>query len=176
MSVLSPSFGVAAALRADIITVLKSGGTPEELANSISPSLSIVNQWSTQIPTLLSVDNSGSCIDLVFAMRKDLFHGPFFCQASFGPLVADLPEPFESFLVFTRNIISAQKAEKASQKVRFSIFYICSSNDIPSQPAKRTREIKSKPFIDEEEPESATVSPDSVVAPGETANDPVCLV
>lgn len=122
MSVLSPSFSVIAAIRADIVSILKDGGTPEALAINISPSLAIVNQWSSQIPLLLSVDNSGSCIDLVFAMRKDLFQGPLFSEASFGTPVADLPEPFQSFLNFTREIISAQKSEKSLQKVRFLCF------------------------------------------------------
>ena len=125
MSVLYPSFGIIAAVRADIVTMLKGGGSAEDLAKGLAPLLAIVNQWSTQIPLLLSMDNSGSCTDLVFAIRKDLFQGPLHSQATFGTPVIDLPDPFQHFIHFTRDIISAQKAEKGSQKVRFLVLFIC---------------------------------------------------
>ena len=145
MSALSPSFGVMAAIRGDIISALKRNSSPEESAKSISPSLSLVNQWSTQIPLLLSVDNSSSCVDLVFAIRKDLFQGLHHSQTTFGTLVAHLPEPFQLFLNFTRDIIAAQRNEKTVQKVRFLGFiipFILTSNFSPqSVPEKSSRSL-----------------------------------
>lgn len=119
MSVLSPSFGIAAALRGEIITALKAHTAPETLNAIIAPSLSMINQWATQIPLLL---NQSNCIDLIFALRKDLFTGPSFTQTTFSTSVADSPEAFQVFLGLTRELMTAQRNEKGS-KVRFLLYF-----------------------------------------------------
>jgi hypothetical protein len=124
MSALTPSFGVAAAIRADIIGFLRSRGSPEEMANNIAPSLSVINQWSTQIPLLLSPNSPPGCMDLIFSLRKDLFVGPLFVLSVFGTPICDLPEPFQKFSTFIREVIASQKSDKPHQKVRFLIFLI----------------------------------------------------
>lgn len=122
MPSIAPSFAVIAAVRADIIGALKSGNPPDVIAAQIAPSLFYVNQWASQIPLLLAGSGPGSCLDLVFTIRKDLFVPPAYTQLSFGTLVGDQPESFQVFTAFVRDIISAQKAEKPVQKVRFLYF------------------------------------------------------
>jgi hypothetical protein len=117
MASINPSFAVAAAIRADIVTILKARVNPEETAKSISPSLAVINQWATQIPLLLAGPNSG-CLDVVFALRKDLFNGPNYIQPSIGLAMEQLPESFHIFINMTREVIALQKP---AQKVRFCL-------------------------------------------------------
>jgi hypothetical protein len=115
---LCPSHGVAGAIRADILTVLKSRSSPEELATLIGPSLAAINQWANQLPLLLS---NALALDLLFALRKDIFNGPAFVISSFGTPLVDLPEPFRAFSTLIRDVIAVQKVEKAPPKVRLFI-------------------------------------------------------
>lgn len=92
------------------------------LANVIAPLLSSVNLWSTQIPALLDGTGSSSSLNLVFAIRKDLFVAPQFVQSIMGIPLADLPAPFQEFISFIHKLIDAQKTDKdkVPQKVRLS--------------------------------------------------------
>ena len=167
MASINPSFAVAAAIRADIVTILKARANPEETAKSISPSLAVINQWATQIPLLLAGPNSG-CLDVVFALRKDLFNGPNYIQPSIGLAMEQLPESFHIFINMTRDVIALQKPDKPSQKVRFCLFYLVFLHSFQS--AKRPRLIKSKATIDDEEVESILDAPDT------PADEQVCQV
>src|ERR1700689_2307208 len=122
MSTISPSFAVASAIRADIIFVLKSRNSPEDMATSISPSLAIINQWATQVPLLLASPTPG-CLEVLFALRKDLFNGPNYVQPSIGLALEQLPEAFQVFINLTREVISLQKNEKPPVKVWSSLLY-----------------------------------------------------
>ena len=53
-----------------------------------------------------------SSVNLVFAIRKDLFAGPQFSQSVLGPVLADLPTSFQDFVSFIQKLIEAQKTEK----------------------------------------------------------------
>jgi hypothetical protein len=113
---LAPSIGVATAIRADILNALRSRGSIADMIALVSPSLTVINQWASQLPLLLSV---GPALDLLFNLRKDLFNGPSFVQPSFGTPLADLPEAFRDFSSLIRDVIAHQKAEKPVSKVRF---------------------------------------------------------
>jgi hypothetical protein len=115
---LSPSPGVAAAIRTDIITALKARNSPEELSILLGPSLAAINQWANQLPLLLQ---NSPALDLLFAIRKDIFNGPSFAVSSFGIPLMDLPEPFRAFSTLIRDAIAAQKAEKAPPKVHLFV-------------------------------------------------------
>lgn len=166
---LAPSLGVATAIRADIITALKSRGSPEEMMTIISPSLTVINQWATQIPFLISVPPA---LDLLFAMRKDLFNGPTFVVSSFGIPLVDLPEPFRTFSTLIRDVITAQKADKPPSKVRSLYFLIFPIVKWFLQPVKRPRLIKSKATVDDDEVEFILPPPD---VPDGTTDDQVCF-
>ena len=125
MSTILPSFAVASAIRADIITILKSRASPDEMGKSISPSLTIINQWATQIPFLLASPSPG-CLDVLFALRKDLFNGPNYVQPSIGLALEQLPEAFQVFINMTREVILLQKNEKPPVKVCSSLLYYIS--------------------------------------------------
>jgi hypothetical protein len=120
---LYPSFQTMASLKTSIQNTLKLDVPPDALANVVAPLVSTVNQWSTQIPLLL--DNSGSAtnVNLIFAIRHDLFVAPRYTQNVFGLPLSDLPAPFQEFVAFIHKLIEAQKSDKPVPKVRL-IFHL----------------------------------------------------
>jgi hypothetical protein len=111
-SQLSPSLNTISAIRASILDVLKAEHPKETLINVIGPLLSTVNLWSSQIPHVLEGAGSPNNANIIFAIRKDLFNGPFFQQTVFGVASTDLPAPFQEFLEFIQKLIVAQKPDK----------------------------------------------------------------
>lgn len=119
---LTPPHSAIVTIRSSIQSTLKNELPAVMLANVIAPLLSSVNLWSTQIPALLDGTGSSSSVNLVFAIRKDLFVAPQFVQSIMGIPLADLPAPFQEFISFIHKLIDAQKTDKdkVPQKVRLS--------------------------------------------------------
>ena len=109
---LVPSHQTVNTIRISIQGSLKSELPPDMQASVIAPLLSTVNQWSTQIPLLLEGTGSTSSVNLIFAIRKDLFLGPAYIETSFGLELAKLPTPFQEFASFIQKLIEAQRVEK----------------------------------------------------------------
>jgi len=108
-------------IRSSIQNTLKADLPPEMLINAIAPFLTSVNQWSTQIPLIIEGTGSSSSVNLVFAIRKDLFVAPQFTQSVMGTALADLPAPFQEFISFIHKLIDAQKTDKVPVKVVSSL-------------------------------------------------------
>lgn len=122
-SMLNPSYATIATIRSSIQNTLKTDLPSEMLINAISPFLISVNQWSTQIPSMLDGVGSPASVNLVFAIRKDLFVAPQFTQTVMGTALADLPAPFQEFNSFIHKLIDAQKTDKVPSKV-ISLFVV----------------------------------------------------
>lgn len=170
-SSLTPSFQTIQAIRSSIQGALKNELPPDTLANIIAPFLVSVNQWSTQIPALLDASSSATSVNLVFAIRSDLFSAPRFTQNVFNIPLVDLPAPFQEFSAFIHKLIDAQKVDrdKPPPKVRLvrleTHFCIRLTNSFSQyQPTKRPgRIIKSKPYVDDDE--SVEITGSSVSLP-----------
>ena len=80
-------------------------------AATIAPQLALVNQWSDQIPLLVDSADSPAGVNLVFAIRKDLYVAPQFTQCILGIPASDLPPAFPAFLAMIFKLIGAQKTE-----------------------------------------------------------------
>jgi len=119
---LNPSYNAVCSIKSSITTTLSTELAPEVRAEMIAPQLAQVNQWSSQIPLLLESTVSPTPINIIFAIRKDLFLAPFFTQSSLGIAPADLPSPFHDFLAFITKLNEAQKLgkDKIPPKVRYS--------------------------------------------------------
>jgi len=112
MSTLQPSVETVAVIKESIISTLSTNLAPNIRASAIAPLLSQVNQWSTQIPALLTMAGPNSPVNLVFNLRKELFSPPNFIQSSLGIPASSLPTAFQEFLSFIARLIDAQKPEK----------------------------------------------------------------
>ena len=106
---LNPAYATVHTVRAAIQHALKADLPSDMLANAIAPHLTTVNQWVTQIPAVLEGPAALSGVNLVFAIRKDLFVAPQFTQSVMGITLVDLPTPFQEFISFTHKLIDAQK-------------------------------------------------------------------
>jgi hypothetical protein len=123
---LVPSHQTVNAIRMSIQGSLKSELPPDMQASVIAPLLTTVNQWSTQIPLLIEGTGFPSSVNLVFAIRKDLFIGPAHNETSFGMEASKLPTPFQEFSSFIHKLIEAQRIEKEKPipKVRCTQLFI----------------------------------------------------
>lgn len=119
-TVLSPTIATINAIKISISGSLKSELPRDVLANSIAPLLISVNQWASQIPSMLDNSNNPASANLIFAIRKDLFIGPLFTHCVIGLPLVELPAPFQDFQIFIHKLIDAQKVdrEKPASKVR----------------------------------------------------------
>jgi len=94
----------------------------EVRATVIAPLLAQVNQWSTQIPLVL--EGPGCLyVNLIFAIRKDLFHSPQFRLSTLGISISELPPPFIEFLAFTSRLIESQKPDREKPLPKVSLFF-----------------------------------------------------
>jgi hypothetical protein len=109
---LNPSYNAVCSIKSSITNTLSTELAPEVRAGMIAPQLAQVNQWSSQIPLLLESSVSPTPINIIFAIRKDLFLAPFFTQSSLGITSVDLPTPFHDFLAFITKLNEAQKSSK----------------------------------------------------------------
>lgn len=119
-SVLNPSFQTMSAIRQSIQNILKTDIAPEVMPSIVAPLLISVNQWASQIPAVLDGTGSAASVNLVFAIRSDLFVPPRFSTNVFNIPLAELPAPFQEFMAFIYKLIEAQKTdkEKSVPKVR----------------------------------------------------------
>jgi len=92
----------------------------------IGPQLAMVNEWSDQTNLVLEHSEAPAPVNLVFAIRKDLFISPQYTQCSIGVLAAELPPAFPAFLAMILKLIGAQKTDKEKPivKVCLLMFYI----------------------------------------------------
>ena len=150
-------------IKTSISNTLQANLPPDVLVNAIAPLLVSVNEWSTQIPAMLEGNGPSASANLVFAIRKDLFGGPPFSQTTFGIATAELPQAFQDFMSFIRDLIEAQKVdrEKPVQRVSnpltssgLSYFIKATSSPCvvsgvssnPSQPSRMTTRSRSLPL------------------------------
>jgi hypothetical protein len=117
-TVLNPTYQSIVVVKTSIQNALKTGLPGEMLGGAIAPLLSTVNQWATQIPIMLSEVGPNTSVNLIFAIRKELFVAPLFVRNVLGIPLMDLPAPFQEFQSFIHKLIEAQKAEQATPKVR----------------------------------------------------------
>jgi hypothetical protein len=118
---LNPSYNAVCSIKSSITSTLCTELPPEIRAGVIAPQLVQVNQWASQIPLMLESSMSPTPVNIVFAIRKDLFLGPIFNQSTLGIPLADLPTPFHDFLAFISKLNEAQKSgkDKTPPKVRY---------------------------------------------------------
>lgn len=182
-TVLNPSHATIATIRTSIQSTLKAELPPDVLANAIAPLLTTVNQWSSQIPTLLEGPGPPLSANLVFAIRKDLFIAPLFSQSVMGITLVDLPTPFQEFMTFIHKLIEAQKTEREKPVAKVCLLFVLSAESISTsfpfiiQP-KRISRIKSKQFVEDDEPVdslSTSVSEPVVEGVNNSIDDSVCL-
>jgi hypothetical protein len=115
--VLSPSFETASSLIETIQKEVAKKGDQVELANLVSSLLIPINQWSNQIPQMLSGPTPFKSANLIFSIRKELF--PAKDTNVFGKALADLPQTIQFFDSFVHKLMDAQeKAKKPVPKVR----------------------------------------------------------
>lgn len=183
-TVLNPSFQTMSVIRQSIQNTLKTDIPQDVMPSIIAPMLVTVNQWANQIPAVLGGAGSAASVNLVFAIRTDLFVAPRFTSNVFNVPLADLPAPFQEFIAFIHKLIEAQKTDKEknapkvcgssgftlhkSQLIKFSRF----------QSAKRPgRVIKSKPYVDDDDDavEVISVSEPAPELPLAATDDVVCL-
>jgi hypothetical protein len=92
--------------------------TRTQIVTAVSPLLTIVNQWSTQIPQLLHENNAPESVNLIFSIRKDLFVAPNYMKSILNIPVSELPTPFQEFQAFILSLIKAQKNDRNEPDVR----------------------------------------------------------
>lgn len=110
---LNPSFATVQTLKESILHTLQNHALPASVrAATIAPQLAIVNQWSDQIPLVLDNSDAPATVNLVFAIRKDLYLGPQFIQCVLGIPSTELPPAFPAFLSMILKLIGAQKTDK----------------------------------------------------------------
>lgn len=111
-SPLHPTYQTICAIRTSIQNTLKTELPLSVQADAIAPLLTSVNQWSTQIPAVLESTGPTSSVNLVFAIRGDLFFAPRYLQNVFNIPHHELPAPFAEFISFIHKLIGAQKSDR----------------------------------------------------------------
>ena len=112
-SPLNPPIATMNAVRASINATLGSADlNVDAKALIIAGSLSTVNLWASQIPALLEGATAPAGVNLVFSIRKDLYHAPQFISNVLGIPYNDLPAAFHEFNGFIHKLIDSQKADK----------------------------------------------------------------
>jgi hypothetical protein len=109
---LKPSYEAIMTIKGSIQNAPTLEMGPERYSAAIAPLLSLVNQWSTQIPLLLTEVGPNTSINLVFAIRKELYIGPQFTQRIFRLSPAALLLAFQEFQDFIHKLIKAQKVKQ----------------------------------------------------------------
>jgi hypothetical protein len=117
---LQPPYPVVCTIKTSIAATLATDLPMDVKSVVIAPLLSQVNQWSTQLATILDTPGPPLQVNLIFAIRKDLFGGPYFSQSVLGIPIIELPPPFQEFLSMVAKLVELQKPdrEKPLPKVR----------------------------------------------------------
>jgi len=120
---LHPSIQNVQTIKDNIFSVLQNHALPASMrAALIGPQLAMVNEWSDQINLVLEHPEAPTPVNLVFAIRKDLFVAPQFVQCLLGVPAAELPPAFSVFLAMIHKLISAQKTDKEKPAVKVNPF------------------------------------------------------
>ena len=110
---LNPSLATVQSIKDNILHTLQNHALPASArAASIAPQLSVVNQWADQIPLVLDNPEAPASVNLVFAIRKDLYVAPLFAQCALGIPASELPPAFTAFMSMIHKLIGAQKTDK----------------------------------------------------------------
>ena len=110
---LNPSYNTVLAIKESISNTSQNHALPSSArAAIIAPQLAMVNQWADQIPLVLDNPDAPATVNLVFAIRKDLFVAPQFVRCALGIPLSELPPAFSSFMSMIHKLIGAQKTEK----------------------------------------------------------------
>src|SRR6266576_3175191 len=123
---LTPTLATIQLVKDSIASTVQNTALPvSSRAACIAPQLAIVNQWADQITLVLENSDAPANVNLVFAIRKDLFVPPQYVHCVLGIPGVDLPPPFSAFLAMILKLIGAQKSDKERPiiKVR-SIFFV----------------------------------------------------
>lgn len=157
---LDPSLDTVQAIKDSIFATLQNHALPVSArAAIIAPQLAIVNQWSDQIPLVLEHPDAPTPVNLVFAIRKDLYTAPQFVYCVLGIPALELPPAFPAFLSMILKLIGAQKSDKDKPLVKVSFPYdllsfafqlILSYFFCLVQP-KRILRTKSKTYVDSDD-------------------------
>ena len=117
---LHPSIQNVQSIKDNISSVMQNQALPASMhAALIGPQLAMVNEWSDQINLVLDHPEAPSPVNLVFAIRKDLFIAPQYTQCSLtGVPTAELPPAFPAFLAMILKLIGAQKTDKEKPIVK----------------------------------------------------------
>ena len=116
---LDPSLVTVQSIKDNILHTLQNHALPANArAACIAPQLAVVNQWSDQLPLVLDNPDAPANVNLVFAIRKDLYLGPHFIQNVLGIPSAELPPAFASFLSMIHKLIGAQKTDRDKPLVK----------------------------------------------------------
>jgi len=126
---LNPPLSTVLAIKDSIASTLQNAALPVGArAAIIAPQLAMVNQWADQIPLVLDNPDAPANVNLVFAIRKDLYVGPQFFQCVLGANGFELPPAFAAFLAMIAKLIGAQKTDrdKPPLKVLFYVSFLLS--------------------------------------------------
>ena len=126
---LNPTLATVLAIKDNIASTVQNVALPASTrAALIAPQLAMVNQWTDQIPLVLDNPDAPASVNLVFAIRKDLFAGPQFFQCVLSTPGSELSPAFAAFLSMISKLIGAQKTDrdKPPLKVRLPSFLFLS--------------------------------------------------
>jgi hypothetical protein len=116
---LQPSIQTVQSVKDNISSVLQNHAlAPSMRAALIGSQLALVNEWSDQTNLVLEHSEAPAPVNLVFAIRKDLFVAPQYVQCILGVSAAELPPAFPAFLAMILKLIGAQKTDKEKPVVK----------------------------------------------------------
>lgn len=125
---LHPSIPTVQTVKDNILSVMQNHAlTASVRAALIGPQLAMVNEWADQINLVLDHPEAPAPVNLVFAIRKDLFSAPQYSQCLLGVPAAELPPSFAAFLSMIFKLIGAQKTEKEKPVVKVCPINLSSS-------------------------------------------------
>jgi hypothetical protein len=88
----------------------------------IGPQLAMVNEWSDQTSLVLDHPEAPTPVNLVFAIRKELFIATQYTQCFLCVPASELPPAFPAFLAMILKLIGAQKTDKDKPVVKVRPF------------------------------------------------------
>ena len=119
-TVLIPPYQSIVVIKNSILSALEADLAGCVKAHAIAPLLNTVNQWSSQIPIMLTEVGINTSANLIFDIRKELYVQPLYSRNVFGLPPAELPPGFREFQNFIHKLIGAQKAE-STPRVRIDL-------------------------------------------------------
>ena len=122
---LHPSIQNVQSIKDNISSVMQNHALPVGMrAALIGPQLAMVNEWSDQTNLVLDHPEAPAPVNLVFAIRKDLFIAPQYTQCFLSVPASELPPAFSAFLAMILKLIGAQKTDKEKPVIKVRFFYL----------------------------------------------------